>query len=150
MSDLQDNPIKAEKRKKLHALKEKGINPYPYSFDQNVHIEKHIQDYANLASGEKKTETNFRIAGRLMTLRAMGKASFFNVLDQTGSLQCYIKVEEQTENDRFSFDHVDLADIVGLAGYIFKSQKGELSLYVQKFKMLSKTLEPLREIFLGS
>ena len=60
MSDLQDNPIKAEKRKKLHALKEKGINPYPYSFDQNIHIEKLIQDYANLTAGEKKTETNFR------------------------------------------------------------------------------------------
>ncbi len=149
MSDLQDNPIKAEKRKKLHALKEKGINPYPYSFDQNVHIEKLIQDYANLTAGEKKTETNFRVAGRLMTLRAMGKASFFNVLDQTGSLQCYIKVEEQTENDRFSFDHVDLGDIVGLEGYIFKSQKGELSLYVQKFQILTKTLEPLPEKFHG-
>ena len=58
MSDLHDNPIKAEKRKKLHALKEKGINPYPYSFDQNVHVEKLIQDYSNLTAGEKKTETN--------------------------------------------------------------------------------------------
>ncbi len=78
MSDVLDNPIKAEKRKKLHVLREKGINPYPYTFDQSIHVEKLIADYSNLASGEKKLETNFKIAGRLMTKREMGKASFFN------------------------------------------------------------------------
>ena len=149
MSDVHDNPIKAEKRKKLHALKEKGINPFPYSFDQTAHVETLQKDYANLVAGEKKTETMFRIAGRLMTLRAMGKASFFNIQDQTGSLQCYIKIEEQTEHDRDSFNLIDLGDIVGLEGYIFKSQKGELSLYVQKFQILTKTLEPLPEKFHG-
>ena len=149
MSDVHDNPIKAEKRKKLHALKEKGINPFPYSFDQTVHVETLQKDYADLVAGEKKTETMFRIAGRLMTLRAMGKASFFNIQDQTGSLQCYIKIEEQTEHDRDSFNLIDLGDIVGLEGYIFKSQKGELSLYVQKFQILTKTLEPLPEKFHG-
>ncbi len=149
MSDVHDNPIKAEKRKKLHALKEKGINPFPYSFDQTVHVETLQKDYASLVAGEKKTETMFRIAGRLMTLRAMGKASFFNIQDQTGSLQCYIKIEEQTERDRESFNLIDLGDIIGLEGYIFKSQKGELSLYVQKFQILTKTLEPLPEKFHG-
>ncbi len=149
MSDVHDNPVKAEKRKKLHALKEKGINPFPYSFDQTVHVETLQKDYADLVAGEKKTETMFRIAGRLMTLRAMGKASFFNIQDQTGSLQCYIKIEEQTEQDRESFNLIDLGDIVGLEGYIFKSQKGELSLYVQKFQILTKTLEPLPEKFHG-
>ncbi len=149
MSVEHDNPIKAEKRKKLHTLKEKGINPYPYSFDKTIHIEKLIADYSNLVAGEKKTETLFRIAGRLMTLRMMGKASFFNILDQSGSLQCYVKVEELNEKDRISFDLIDLGDIVGLEGYIFKSQKGELSLYVQKFQVLTKTLEPLPEKFHG-
>lgn len=147
--DANDNPIKAEKRKKLHAMKAKGINPFPYAFDKNVHIEQLIKDYSGLVAGEKKLETKFRIAGRLMTLRAMGKASFFNVQDVTGSLQCYIKVEEQTEQDRAAFDLIDLGDIVGLEGYIFKSQKGELSLYVQKFQVLTKTLEPLPEKFHG-
>ncbi|MBC7753901.1 MAG: lysine--tRNA ligase, partial [Moraxellaceae bacterium] len=144
-----DNPIKAEKRKKLNALRAKGINPYPYSFDKNVHVEKLVADYSNLEAGEKKLETNFRIAGRLMTLRMMGKASFFNVQDESGSLQCYIKVEELSEPDRISFDLIDLGDIVGLEGYIFKSQKGELSLYVKSFKILTKTLEPLPEKFHG-
>jgi len=149
MSNELDNPIKAEKRKKLHAMKDKGINPFPYAFDKNVHIEQLIKDYSGLVAGEKKLETNFRVAGRLMTLRAMGKASFFNVQDVTGSLQCYIKIEEQTELDRAAFDLIDLGDIVGVEGYIFKSQKGELSLYVKKFQVLTKTLEPLPEKFHG-
>ena len=58
-TNVNDNPIKAEKRKKLHALREKGINPYPYSFDKNVHVEKLISDYAGLVAGEKKLETDF-------------------------------------------------------------------------------------------
>jgi len=144
-----DNPIKAEKRRKLHALREKGINPYPYSFDQTTHTATLVKDYSTLVAGEKKTETCFRLAGRLMTLRAMGKASFFNIQDVTGSLQCYVKVEELSEVDRASFDLIDLGDIVGLEGYIFKSQKGELSLYVKKFQILTKTLEPLPEKFHG-
>lgn len=149
MSEIHDNPIKAEKRKKLHALKSKGINPFPYSFDKNIHIDQLVREFSGLQAGEKKLETNFKIAGRLMTLRAMGKASFFNVLDQSGSLQCYIKVEEQSEVSRSSFDLVDLGDIVGIEGYIFKSQKGELSLYVKNFQILTKTLEPLPEKFHG-
>lgn len=149
MIDPNDNPIKAEKRKKLHAMKEKGINPYPYNFDKNTHVEQLVKDYAGLQAGEKKLDTQFRIAGRLMTLRMMGKASFFNIQDVTGSIQCYVKVEELAEMDRKTFDLIDLGDIVGLEGYIFKSQKGELSLYVQKFQVLTKTLEPLPEKFHG-
>ncbi|AGH95238.1 lysine--tRNA ligase [Pseudobdellovibrio exovorus] len=149
MSDLNDNPIKAEKRKKLHALKEKGINPYPYSFDKTAHIEKIIADFSSIAAGEKKTESVFRIAGRLMTKREMGKASFFNVQDMTGTLQCYVKVEELSEKDKTAFGLIDLGDIVGLEGYVFKSQKGELSLYVKTFEVLTKTLEPLPEKFHG-
>lgn len=148
-SDVHDNPIKAEKRKKLHALREKGINPYPYSFDVTAKTEDLVRDFSSLNAGDKKTETNFRIAGRLMTLRMMGKASFFNIQDTTGNLQCYLKTEELAEMDRVAFDLIDLGDIVGLEGYIFKSQKGELSLYIKKFQILTKTLEPLPEKFHG-
>ena len=65
--DTSDNPIKAEKRKKLHALREKGINPFPYSFDVTAKTADLVKDFSSLNAGDKKTETNFRIAGRLMT-----------------------------------------------------------------------------------
>ena len=149
MSEISDNPIKAEKRKKLHAMKEKGLNPFPYTFEKTAHIENLIKEFSGLVAGEKKPESVFKIAGRLMTLRAMGKASFFNVQDESGSLQCYVKVEELNEQDRIAFDLIDLGDIVGIDGYIFKSQKGELSLYVKSFQVLCKTLEPLPEKFHG-
>ncbi len=145
-----DNPLKAEKRKKLHALKEKGINPFPYSFKKTASTDQLVSEYINiLQAGEKKSEKVYRIAGRLMTLRMMGKASFFNIQDQNVSLQCYIRSEELLEKERESFNLVDLGDFIGVEGFIFKSQKGELSLHIQKFEILAKTLEPLPEKFHG-
>ena len=149
VADQHDNPIKAEKRKKLHALREKGINPYPYSFDRKGTCAQVKTDFYGLNSGEKDETHQFRLAGRVMTLRSMGKAVFFNLQDQTETLQVYIKLEELSSADRTAFDHLDLGDIVGVEGHPFRTQKGELSLYAKKFQMLTKTLEPLPEKFHG-
>jgi lysyl-tRNA synthetase class 2 len=145
-----DNPLKAEKRKKLHAMKERGINPFPYSFEKTASTLDLVSEYgAILQAGEKKPEKVYRIAGRLMTLRIMGKASFFNIQDQEGLLQCYVRPEELTEEEKAIFELIDLGDFIGIEGFVFKSQKGELSLHVQKFSILAKTLEPLPEKFHG-
>lgn len=145
-----DNPLRAEKRKKMHAMKAAGINPFPYSFDRTAHISDLIEKYAgSLQTGEKKPDSNYRIAGRLMTLRSMGKAAFFNIQDQTGALQIYVKLEELSEMDRKAFDLIDLGDIVGIEGSAFKTQKGEFSLHAKSFTVLTKTLEPLPEKFHG-
>lgn len=144
-----DNPLRAEKRKKLHALKAAGINPFPYSFERNAHSVDILDRHNGLVAGEKLTDTHYKMAGRLMTLRAMGKASFFNIQDQKGSLQVYVKVEDLPELDRKAFDLVDLGDIVGIEGYAFKTQKGELSIHCKSFQILTKTLEPLPEKFHG-
>lgn len=147
---IQENPLRAEKRKKLNALREKGINPYPYTFENKAKISEVVETHAGLLqAGEKKPEATYRFAGRLMTLRMMGKASFFNVQDQSGSVQMYVKVEELSETDRDAFNLVDLGDIVGVEGYVFKSQKGEFSIYVKSFQILTKSLEPLPEKFHG-
>lgn len=144
-----ENPLRAEKRKKLHALKEKGINPYPYKFDRTGSAAQIKQDFDSIPTGEKKPEAVFRLAGRVMTLRAMGKASFFNLQDQTGQLQVYLKNEELDEAGKNSFGLVDLGDIVGIEGYVFRTQKGELSLHCKSFEMLCKSIEPLPEKFHG-
>jgi lysyl-tRNA synthetase class 2 len=150
MSHGDDNPLRVEKRKKLHALKEAGIDPFPYSFDRNSRISDLNTKYSHkLQAGEKLLDTNYKIAGRLMTLRSMGKAAFFNVQDQSGTLQIYVKLEELPELERKAFELVDLGDIVGLHGYVFKSQKGEFSLHAKSFQILTKTLEPLPEKFHG-
>jgi lysyl-tRNA synthetase class 2 len=147
---IHENPLRAEKRKKLHELKAAGINPFPYSFDRNTTLQKIRDDYdTKLQSGEKLTDTHLKIAGRLMTLRAMGKASFFNLQDQTGSLQIYIKPEELTPDEQKAFSLIDLGDFVGVEGFVFRTQRGELSVHCKKFVILAKTLEPLPEKFHG-
>jgi lysyl-tRNA synthetase class 2 len=147
---IQENALRAEKRKKLHALREKGINPYPYTFENKTAISEIVEKHAaGLAAGEKKPESVYRIAGRLMTLRLMGKACFFNIQDQSGTVQVYVKTEELAEKEKAAFDLVDLGDIVGVEGYVFKSQKGEFSIYLKHFEILTKTIEPLPEKFHG-
>jgi lysyl-tRNA synthetase, class II len=84
-----------------------------------------------------------------MTFRDMGKAAFFNIQDQSGKIQIYVKTQELTEEEKKAFKLLDLGDIVGLTGYVFKTQKGELSVHMQRFQILCKTLEPLPEKFHG-
>lgn len=144
-----ENPLRAEKRKKLSALREAGINPYPYSFERNIKISEIIAKHSGLNAGEKVLDSNYHIAGRVMTVRNMGKAAFFNIQDQSGTLQIYLKLEELPEAERKAFELVDLGDIVGVHGYAFKSQKGELSVHTKHFQMLTKTIEPLPEKFHG-
>lgn len=146
---VNDNPIKAEKRKKLHALREKSVNPYPYKFERTIEAAQVQADFASLQSGEKAHDKTMRLAGRVMTFRSMGKAVFFNLQDQTGTVQVYVKMEELSEPDRTAFDLVDLGDIVGIEGFPFRTQKGELSVWAKSFSMLTKTLEPLPEKFHG-
>lgn len=144
-----ENPLRAEKRKKLHQLKEKGINPYPYKFERTGTAAQIKKEFDSIPTGEKKPEAIFRLAGRVMTLRAMGKASFFNLQDQSGQLQVYIKNEELSPEDQTAFSLVDLGDIIGIEGFVFRTQKGELSLHCKKFEMLCKSIEPLPEKFHG-
>lgn len=153
MSDVNtpgnENPLRAEKRRKLTELRGKGINPFPYKFERNANLAQLKAEFQGLQNGEKKEESKFRVAGRLMTLRAMGKASFFNIQDQSGSMQVYFRNEELTETERTAFNLIDLGDIVGLEGFVFRTQRGELSLHCTKFEILTKTLEPLPEKFHG-
>lgn len=146
--EQRENPLRAEKRKKLHALKELGLDPFPHNFKPTHKVADIVSQYSGLQSGEQ-VQGDFVMAGRLMTLRDMGKAAFFNFQDQTGMLQAYVRLEELSENDRKFFEHVDLGDWVGLSGFVFKTKKGELSLHCKAFQITCKTIEPLPEKFHG-
>ncbi len=145
-----ENPLRSEKRRKLHELREAGINPFPYSYERNSSAGQIKAEFdARLQSGEKALDTDIKIAGRLMTLRSMGKASFFNIQDQSGNLQIYIKPEELSPTAQKIFGLLDLGDIVGVQGFVFRTQRGELSLHCKDLQILTKTLEPLPEKFHG-
>lgn len=149
MSDVKENPLRAEKRRKLHELREKGINPFPHNYERTHHAAELLKKYAHLNAGEKVEGEKISLAGRLMTMRDMGKAAFFNLLDQSGSIQIYIRTQELSEEQKSAFKLVDLGDICGVKGFIFKTQKGELSVHAQEFQILCKTLEPLPEKYHG-
>ena len=144
-----DNPLKAEKRRKLQLLREKGINPYPYTFERNISNQAFIQQFDHLEAGQKAPEKCFQLAGRVMSQRDMGKASFFHIQDQHAQLQCYLKQTEVPPEDLTHFQALSIGDIVGVKGFAFKTKTGQTSLYVQSLQILCKSLESLPEKFHG-
>ncbi len=127
--------------KKLEAIKKAGINPYPASFDkQNSVIEiKNSKDKAKL-----------KIAGRLITIREMGKIIFCHLQDESGKAQIVLKSDKiDKEKFKFFLKNIDIADFIGVEGEVFTTQKGEKTLLVKKYKLLSKALLPLPEKWHG-
>lgn len=134
---LEDINVLIKRRyEELDEIRKKGIEPFPYSFDidsDSKAIKEHYKD------GE---EFNVRIAGRIMAIRRMGKASFASIQDHLGRIQIYIRKDDIGEMyDAFKL--MDIGDIIGVAGYIFRTKTGEISVHVRELSILSKSLRPL-------
>ena len=132
------------RRDKLAALCEAGKNPYEitkYDWDTK---NQEIRDNFEVLEGK-----TVRIAGRMMSRRVMGKASFMDLLDSTGRLQVYVRRDDVGEEDYADFKKWDIGDILGVEGTVFRTQKGEISVHTTHIKLLSKSLLPLPEKFHG-
>jgi len=118
-------------------LMESGVNPYPCTFDVTAYA-------ANvLATFREEEQLPVSVAGRIMTIRKMGKASFFHIQDATGRIQIYLKKDEVGEKAYSTFKLLDIGDIVGVKGYSFRTKTGEISVHAQAFELLSKSLRPI-------
>ncbi|CAN5910716.1 lysine--tRNA ligase [soil metagenome] len=134
------------RRGKLDELRKLGIDPYPAAeFTVNVTAKDIAENY-------ERDKTNYKdvsIAGRLMTVRDMGKAAFASLQDATGRIQIYVRRDDICPGeDKSVYDAVfkkltDIGDIVGITGYVFTTKVGEISIHVTSFKILSKSLRPL-------
>ena len=144
----KDNILKEEKKRKRAKLLSLKLNPYPCQFKPRRLSADIKQNYAHLKAGEA-VEADIKIAGRLILMRNMGKAAFFNVQDAAGVLQCYVKTQELDQESAQFFSLVDIGDIVGLQGRPFCTQKGELTVRAARFQILCKTVEPLPEKYHG-
>ena len=143
---LQLSEQEIVRREALDKMRALGINPYPAEkFDVNATTKEILANF-------DKDKLNFQevsIAGRMMSKRIMGKASFAEIQDSTGRMQVYIARDEICDGeDKMMYNDVfkklvDIGDFVGLKGYVFVTQVGETSLYVNDFKVLSKSLRPL-------
>ncbi len=134
---------------KLKALREKGVNPYPTRFDPTHHSADLLEKYKDLQAAEHREADKVSIAGRLVTIRGMGKSSFAHILDGQGKIQVYVKLDGIGEKDYEIFKMLDLGDIIGVKGFPFKTKTGEVSVHVESFTLLAKSLHPLPEKWHG-
>ena len=131
------NELMRRRREELEQLRSKGINPYPHEFNQSDFSQDVIAQFTDDAP-----KRNVSIAGRIMSIRRMGKASFCHVQDSQGKIQIYLKRDEIGETyDNFRL--LDIGDIIGVEGFIFRTKMGEVSVHSTKFEILSKSLRPL-------
>ncbi|HIB72222.1 MAG TPA: lysine--tRNA ligase [Candidatus Marinimicrobia bacterium] len=122
---------------KLEKLRDLGVNPYPYNFDVSHHSKEIVDGFDNMA------DKPVSVAGRIVSLRKMGKASFFHVQDMEGKIQVYIKRDEVGEGIYEIFKLLDMGDIVGISGKVFKTKTEEVSVSCEKLELLSKSIRPL-------
>ncbi len=138
------NQLRKVRREKLADLQANGKDPYQVmSYDVNSHAAD-IKDHYDEMEGKQ-----VRIAGRIMQKRVMGKASFCNVLDQSGNIQSYVARDSIGEESYKDFKKMDIGDIVGIEGEVFKTKTGEISVHATAVTLLSKSLQILPEKFHG-
>ena len=147
MSDINVTLSEQEqvRRAKLQKLVDEGKDPFVKTlFDVTAHSDEIKDNYDSLEGKE------VAIAGRLMSRRIMGKASFTHIADRNGEIQVYVKRDDIGEEDYASFKKdFDIGDIVGVRGIVFKTNSGEVSVHATHFEMLAKALRPLPEKFKG-
>ncbi|MDD3894605.1 MAG: lysine--tRNA ligase [Syntrophomonadaceae bacterium] len=143
MTNVELNELKKVRREKLQELREMGVEPFGQRFDRTAMT---AEIHAQFEQMEGKT---VRIAGRIMSKRRHGKAGFADIADISGSIQLYFRKEDVGEESYELFKKLDIGDILGVEGEVFRTQKGEISIHVRDFTYLSKSLNPLPEKWHG-
>lgn len=142
--ELNLNEILRVRREKLKHLKETGKNPFDIvKYDVTHHSDKIKESYEEI-EGQKVS-----VGGRIMSMRDMGKASFFDVQDRHDRIQIYAKTNDLGEEAYNELKNYDIGDIVGVIGKVFKTRMGEISIHAEEVKLLTKSLQPLPEKWHG-
>jgi lysyl-tRNA synthetase class 2 len=131
------NELMLRRREELEELKKRGVNPYPYRFDRKDFSLEIVHSFK-----DSSPQRTVAIAGRITSIRRMGKASFCHIQDSQGKLQVYLKKDDL--GDMYdAFRLVDIGDIIGVEGYVFRTKMGEVSIHAQRLELLAKSLRPL-------
>ncbi len=147
---VDENQLITERREKLAALRAKTAVPFPNDFKPQHRALPLTQRYGDLDNETLEPQAvSVSVAGRLMLKRVMGKASFGTLQDATGRIQLFVTKDGVGEEDYDAFKHLDLGDIVGAEGQLFKTKTGELSVRVSSLRLLTKSLRPLPDKFHG-
>lgn len=138
MSELK-NDQELRREEELELLEQAGVNAYPYSFNKTHDAINILNNYKDEAPEEF---ASVAVAGRIMSIRRMGKASFFHISDQTGKIQVYLKKDELPEFYE-NLKLLDIGDIIGIEGYGFRTKTGEVSVHAKSVALLCKSLRSL-------
>ena len=144
MTEQQRSEQSRIRLEKLNALIEEGRNPYEITKYDRTHLSGEI--VANYDALENQTVV---IAGRMLSRRIMGKASFAHLQDRNGEIQIYVRRDDVGEDVYKDFKAYDIGDVLGVKGFVFKSKSGEISVHAQEVVLLTKSLHPLPEKFHG-
>ncbi len=137
------NDLMLERRKKLDELKENEVEAYSNDFDREYKLEDVINNFDKL----KEEEVEIKVAGRIMALRDHGKSSFADLADMSAKVQLYAKSNNLDDYDVFT--NLDIGDHIGLSGKLFKTRRGEITIQIEDFVILAKSLRPLPEKWHG-
>lgn len=145
--NIREEDVIKSKKENLKFFRDYGIEPYKYLYQRTLNIFSIRKKYENI--GETESGEIEKIAGRIMTLRKHGKTCFGNLMDCTGKIQFYVRKDVIGEKEYLIFDKLDIGDIIGIEGNLFRTRTGELTIKVVKFEILAKSLLPLPEKFHG-
>jgi lysyl-tRNA synthetase class 2 len=137
-----------ERRSKLEGLREAGVDPFPARFGDTVAVADVLERFEHLKAGEEGEET-YRVAGRLTARRGHGKAAFLDLQDRSGKLQLHARQDVLGEESFTRLVDLDLGDLIGAEGAPFRTKRGELSLRVDAWTLLAKSLRPLPDKYHG-
>ncbi|MGZ4173916.1 MAG: lysine--tRNA ligase, partial [Solirubrobacteraceae bacterium] len=148
LGPVGDNPADPElpelllaRRRKLDALRDEGVEPFPHEFDGVEAIAAVREQHASLEDGQE-TEVTHRVAGRLAARRGQGKMAFLDLVDRSGRIQLQARVDVLGPEQMERLLSFDLGDLIGVDGTAFSSRRGELTLRIDSFTLLSKSLRP--------
>lgn len=144
VQEVDENQLRKVRREKLAELVESGNNPFEITKFDRTHHSQDIRDRFEELEGKSVT-----LAGRMMSKRVMGKASFCNIQDLKGNIQSYVARDSVGEDSYKAFKKMDIGDIVGIKGEVFKTKTGEISVHASEITLLSKSLQILPEKFHG-
>jgi lysyl-tRNA synthetase class 2 len=146
----EQKEIFLQRRKKAEELRNEGISLYPNTFRVSHSVEEVLALCGDKSEEDLRAfETRFALAGRLMRLSNFGKAAFFHVQDRTGRIQGYLRRDQMDERSLKILRCLDVGDIVGIRGRLFRTRTGELTLLVEDLQMLAKSFRPLPEKWHG-
>jgi lysyl-tRNA synthetase, class II len=142
----EQNELIKRRYEELEEIKKLGINPYPHRFDVTSTSKELIENFKDAGTEEEKEkqkEIITAVAGRIVAIRKMGKATFCHIKDDSGKIQIYIRKDDVGDLNYSVLKLLDIGDIIGVKGFVFRTKTGEVSIHTTEFQLLTKTLYPL-------